>query len=172
MASIEERVEALIKPKIEQLGYELYDVQYVKESTNYFLRIFIEKENGTIDLNDCENVSNGINDILDTADYIKEQYFLEVSSTGLEKVLRKDKHLEANIGNEVEVKLFKPIELAEEEQKTKKKKDSKTKELIGILKEFNETEVILHIDDGKQKIINIDRKNISLIKTVFNWDEI
>lgn len=173
MASIEERVEALVKPKIEELGYKLYDVQYVKESTNYFLRIFIEKENGTIDLNDCETVSNGVNDILDTADYIKEQYFLEVSSTGLEKVLRKDKHLEASIGNEIEVKLFKPIEIcSEEEVKSKKKKDTKTKEIIGILKEFNENEVVLHIDDEKQKIINIDRKNISLIKTVFNWDEV
>ena len=109
MASIEERVENLIQKKVEELGYILYDVQYAKEGQNYFLRIFIEKEDGTIDLNDCEKVNDGINDLLDTADYIKEQYFLEVSSTGVEKVLRKDKHLKDNIGNEVEIKLFKPI---------------------------------------------------------------
>ena len=82
MANIEERVETLIKPIIGQLGYKLYDVQYVKESSNYYLRVFIEKEEGSIDLDDCETVNNGINDILDSADYIKEQYFLEVSSTG------------------------------------------------------------------------------------------
>ena len=158
MASIEERIENLIQKPIEDLGYSLYDVQYAKEGQNYFLRIFIEKEEGTIDLNDCEKVNNGINDILDTADYIKEQYFLEVSSTGVEKVLRKDKHLQANLGNEVEIKLFKPVE--------------KQKEFIGILKSFNENEIDLQIDDGAQKIITINRKDISVIKTVFDWENI
>lgn len=156
MASIEERVENLIQKKVEELGYILYDVQYAKEGQNYFLRIFIEKEDGTIDLNDCEKVNDGINDLLDTADYIKEQYFLEVSSTGVEKVLRKDKHLKDNIGNEVEVKLFKPI--------------NKQKEFIGILKDFSENEIILKLENDEN--VNIDRKDISLIKTTFNWDEI
>jgi len=158
MASIEEKVEALVKPRIEELGYILYDVQYVKEATNYFLRIFIEKQDGVIDLNDCEKVNDGINDILDTADYIKEQYFLEVSSTGLEKVLRKDVHLKEQIGNEINIRLFKPIQIEK----------NKTKELVGILKDFNQDEVILKIE---QLSINIDRKNISVIKTVFNWNE-
>ena len=156
MASIEERVENLIQKKVEELGYILYDVQYVKEGQNYFLRIFIEKEDGTIDLNDCEKVNDGINDLLDTADYIKEQYFLEVSSTGVEKVLRKDKHLKDNIGNEVEIKLFKPI--------------NKQKEFIGILEDFSEDEITLKLENDEN--INIDRKDISLIKTTFNWDEI
>ena len=79
MANIEEKVENLLKPIIENLGYDLYDVEYVKEGKNYYLRIFIDKENG-IDLNDCEKVSNSINEKLDEADYIKEQYYLEVSS--------------------------------------------------------------------------------------------
>ena len=79
MSSIEKNVEALVKPIIEDLGYELYDVEYVKEGKNYFLRIFIDKEDG-IDLNDCEKVNDAINDKLDEKDYIKEQYFLEVSS--------------------------------------------------------------------------------------------
>ncbi len=156
MASIEERVENLIQTKIEELGYILYDVQYAKEGQNYFLRVFIEKEDGTIDLNDCEKVNDGINDLLDTADYIKEQYFLEVSSTGVEKVLRKDKHLKDNIGNEVEIKLFKPI--------------NKQKEFIGILEDFSEDEITLKLENDEN--INIDRKDISLIKTTFNWDEI
>ena len=79
MASIEEKVEKLLKAKIESIGYELYDVEYSKEGKNYFLRIFIDEPEG-IDLQDCEKVNNEINDILDEADYIKEQYFLEVSS--------------------------------------------------------------------------------------------
>ena len=156
MASIEERVENLIQKKIEELGYILYDVQYAKEGQNYFLRVFIEKNDGAIDLNDCEKVNDGINDLLDTADYIKEQYFLEVSSTGVEKVLRKDKHLKDNIGNEVEIKLFKPI--------------NKQKEFIGILEDFSEGEITLKLENDEN--INIDRKDISLIKTTFNWDEI
>ena len=156
MASIEERVENLIQKKVEELGYILYDVQYAKEGQNYFLRVFIEKNDGAIDLNDCEKVNDGINDLLDTADYIKEQYFLEVSSTGVEKVLRKDKHLKDNIGNEVEIKLFKPI--------------NKKKEFIGILEDFSEDEITLKLENDEN--INIDRKDISLIKTTFNWDEI
>ena len=97
MASIEEKVGKLLKAKIESIGYELYDVEYSKEGKNYFLRIFIDNEKG-IDLNDCEKVNDAITDILDEENYIKEQYFLEVSSPGIERVLRKDKHLEQNIG--------------------------------------------------------------------------
>ena len=155
MASIEERVENLLQKKIEELGYKLYDVQYVKEGQNYFLRVYIEKENGNIDLNDCEKVNDGINDLLDTADYIKEQYFLEVSSTGVEKVLRKDKHLVDNIGVEVEVKLFKPI--------------NKQKEFVGILENFNDNEITLKVQENE---IKLNRKDISQIKTIYNWDEI
>lgn len=156
MANIEEKVEQLIKTRVEELGYQLYDVQYAKEGQNYFLRIFIEKENGDIDLNDCEKVNDGINEVLDSADYIKDQYFLEVSSTGIEKVLRKDKHLESNIGNKIEVKLFKPI--------------NKQKEFVGNLKSFNEEEIILSLDN--QTEIKINRKEISLIKTFFDWDNL
>ena len=156
MASIEERVENLIQKPIEDLGYSLYDVQYVKEGQNYFLRVFIEKEEGTIDLNDCEKVNDGINDILDTADYIKEQYFLEVSSTGIEKVLRKNKHLQAHLGEEIEIKLFKPVE--------------GKKEFTGTLEGFDENNVTLKIEDNSN--INLARKDISLIKTVYDWEEI
>ena len=116
MANIEEKIENLVKDKIESLGYNIYDVQYVKEGQEYYLRIFIEKENGSIDLNDCEKVNDAINDLLDSADYIKDQYFLEVSSTGLEKILRKDKHLQDNIGNQIQIKLFKPIEIQAQEE--------------------------------------------------------
>ena len=148
MAKIEERVEELIKDKIENIGYSLYDVEYAKEGPNYYLRIFIDSENG-IDLNDCEKVSNEINEKLDEADYIKEQYFLEVSSPGIERILRKDRHLEQNIGMQVEVKLF-------------KKDENGNKNYIGELKKFDEQTVT--IDEVK-----IERKNIAQIKTVYEW---
>lgn len=148
MAKIEERVEELIKDKIENIGYSLYDVEYAKEGPNYYLRIFIDSENG-IDLNDCEKVSNEINEKLDEADYIKEQYYLEVSSPGIERILRKDRHLEQNIGKQVEAKLF-------------KKDENGSKNYIGELKKFDKETVT--IDE-----IKIERKNIAQIKTIFEW---
>ena len=151
MASIEERVESLVEKKIHDLGYELYDVEYAKEGKDYYLRIFIDKPEG-IDLNDCEKVNDGINELLDQADYIKEQYFLEVSSPGIERTLRKDKHLEANIDSLVEIKLFKPIE--------------KQKVLQGILKEFSNESLTIQTEE---KDIEIERKDISVIKTVYEW---
>ena len=148
MAKIEERVEELIKDKIENIGYSLYDVEYAKEGPNYYLRIFIDSEKG-IDLNDCEKVSNEINEKLDEADYIKEQYYLEVSSPGVERILRKDKHLEQNIGKQVEAKLF-------------KKDENGSKNYIGELKKFDEETVT--IDE-----VIIERKNIAQLKTVYEW---
>ncbi len=176
MANIEERVESLLKKPIEDLGYELYDVQYVKEGQNYFLRVFIENPNGSIDLNDCEKVNDGINDILDTADYIKEQYFLEVSSTGLEKILRKEEHLKQNIGTEVQVNLFKPMDLQTNEESNKKenkkgkKTASKVKEIVGKLHGFDVDNIELELENNIT--IKIERKNISQIKTVFDWDSL
>ena len=149
MAKIEDKVEKLVKEKIETLGYELYDVEYSKEGKNYFLRIFIDSPKG-IDLNDCEKVNDGINELLDQADYIKEQYFLEVSSPGIERTLRKDKHLEQNIGKEINIKLF-------------KKDENGKKEYQGILKDFDEKYIV--VDNG----LKIYRKNISQIKTIYNW---
>ena len=109
IANIEERVEELVKPQIENMGYNLYDVEYVKEGKDYFLKIYINNEKG-IEIADCEKVTGAINEILDKADYIKETYFLEVSSTGIERILRKDEHLKEAIGEQIEIKLYKPIE--------------------------------------------------------------
>ncbi len=153
MASIEEKVESLIKEKVQDLGYKLYDIQYSKEGKDYFLRIFIDKEDG-IDLNDCEKVSNEINPLLDEKDFIKEMYFLEVSSPGVERILRKDEHLKDALGKEVEVKLFKPIE--------------KQKEFIGILENYDEEKIILKLEENEEQK-EIERKNISLMKLKFNW---
>jgi len=149
--NIENKVEILLEPIIKNLGYDLYDVKYEKEGKDYYLRIIIDKPEG-IDINDCENVNNNINDILDEADYIKEQYFLEVSSPGIERILRKEKHFVSQIGKEILVKLFKPIE--------------KQKELIGTLEEYNNNEITIKLDD---KSIKINLKDIAIAKTIFNW---
>lgn len=153
LASIEEKVENLILKPVEDLGYELYDVQYAKEGKDYFLRVFIDKEEG-IDLEDCEKVSNEINPLLDEKDIIKEMYFLEVSSPGIERVLRKEKHFKQALGKEVEIKLFKPIE--------------KKKEYSGKLEKWNETTIYLQLEDTTQ--IEMERKNISLMKLKYNWN--
>ena len=153
MANIEEKVENLIKKKIEDLGYQLYDVQYVKEGKDYFLRVIIDKPTG-ISLEDCEKVSNEINPILDEENIIKEQYFLEVSSPGIERVLRKEKQLQEAIGENVEVSLFQNLE--------------GEKIFSGMLQEVTTEYVVLQIE-GKDK--KIDRKNIAQIKTTFDWDE-
>lgn len=154
MANIEEKVESLINKTIEKLGYELYDVIYEKEAQDYYLRIFIDTPNG-ISLEDCEKVNDAINDMLDEANYIKDQYFLEVSSPGIERVLRKDKHLQANIGKEMVCNLFRPIE--------------KDRQIEGVLQEFNQDKLILQVK-GKEETIEIDRKNIAKMKLKYHWN--
>lgn len=123
-----------------------------KSGKNYFLRIFIDKDTG-IDLNDCEKVNNEISGLLDEADYIKEQYFLEVSSPGIERIIRKDKHLSQNIGKEIEVSLF-------------KKDENGNKNYTGILKSFNKDEIILENENQ----ICIPRKIIAQIKKIYKWN--
>lgn len=191
MANIEEKVENLLSKTIEDLGYELYDVIYEKEAQDYYLRIFIDKPEG-IDLNDCEKVNDAISDMLDEANYIKDQYFLEVSSPGIERLLRKDKHLEANIGKEIDLKLYKPIDLeneaitenkkednCKEENKKNEKAESKSKkadkkkkviskEVDGILQKFDENAITIEIEN--HQLLEVDRKNISVMKLKYNWE--
>ena len=149
MSKIEESVEALVKDKIENLGYELYDVLFLKEGSNRILRIVIDNSKG-ISLDDCEKVNDEVKDIIDEADLVKEQYFLEISSPGIERLLRKDWQLKKFKGEIVEVKLF-------------KKDDKGNKNYIGNLDDV--TDDILKIKTDE--IINIDRKNISQVKTVY-----
>ena len=150
MANIEEKVENLIKPKVEGIGYELYDVLYLKEGKNYILRIVIDKEKG-ISLEDCEKVNNEITDLLDEADYIKDQYFLEVSSPGIERVLRKDWQLKKYLENKVQINLF-------------KKDENGFKEYVGILKQVEDESLKLE-QDGT--VYEVQRKNIAQVKTIY-----
>lgn len=149
MTALEIKIEELVKPIIENLGYLVYDVMYQKEGKDNFLRIYIDSSNG-IGLNDCELVNNSITDILDEKNYIKDQYYLEISSPGIERNLRRKEQFESNIGNKIEVHLYKQV-------------DGK-KVIVGNLKEFSEEYII--VDDKK-----IENKNIASAKTVYNWEE-
>lgn len=153
MAKIEEKIEELVTKPITDLGYRVYDVMYVKEGKDNFLRIFIDNDKG-ISLDDCEKVNDAITDMLDEADLIKDQYFLEISSPGVERNIRKDKHFEESTGKEVNIKLFKPLE-------------NKEKEITGILKDFDKETVKIETDKNEE--ITIPRNNISSIKWAFKW---
>ena len=153
MAKIEEKIEELVTKPITDLGYRVYDVMYVKEGKDNFLRIFIDNDKG-ISLDDCEKVNDAITDMLDEADLIKDQYFLEISSPGVERNIRKDKHFEESIGKEVNIKLFKPLK-------------NKEKEITGILKDFDKETVKIETDKNEE--ITIPRNNISSIKWAFKW---
>lgn len=123
-----------------------------KEKIIFCVFLLINKSG--IGLEDCEKVNDAIMDLLDEADYIKEAYFLEISSPGIERVIRKEKHLQDNIGNEIVIHLFKPIE--------------KEKQVEGILKEYTQKTIQIETN-GKE--ITVERKNIALIKTKYHWEE-
>ena len=151
MQKIEDKVFDLINEPIQSLNLSIYDIEYVKEGSGWFLRIYIDKD-GVIDINDCENVSRLIDPMLDDANIIKSAYCLEVSSPGIERNLRKPEHFERYIDNEVEVSLFKPYE--------------KQKVLQGILKAGNNDKVTISIDNNE---ITLNRKDISKVKLIYNF---
>lgn len=100
-----EKIEKLVEPIVLELSCELYYVEYVKENGEFYLRIYIDKENDRISLNDCEAVSRRISDVLDAEDPIKEAYYLEVSSPGLNRGLYREEHFNKFIGREVLIRL-------------------------------------------------------------------
>ena len=152
MTAIETKIKELVEPIINNLGYQIYDIIYEKEGKDNYLRIFLDGDN--ISLNDCEKVNDGITDVLDEKDLIKSQYFLEVSSPGLERRIREDRHLEMFKNDKIEVHLYKAI--------------NKNKILTGVLKDFDENNIYLEIE--KQKIC-IEKNNISKMKNIYNWEE-
>ena len=140
--SLSQKIEEDFKKIVEELGYELVYVEYVKEGPEWYLRYFIDSPNG-IDINDCEKVSRYVETILDEKEYITGQYILEVSSLGLERPLRNEKDYKDFIGSLIEVHLFKGIE--------------KKKHLRGILKSYDE-KLVLEVNG---KFIEIEKENIS-----------
>ncbi len=136
----------LIKGPIEEIGISLWDVRYVKEGSSWYLRVFIDKEEG-INIDDCTNVSHLIDPIIDEADPIKESYYLEVCSPGIERELIEDEHFAKFIGADVMVKLIRPIE--------------KQKLLKGKLLSYENGDVKILLDGNE---ILIEKQNISVVK--------
>ena len=153
MTNLEKKIKDCLEPIINNLNVKLYDVIYEKEGKNNYLRIFIDSEDG-IDINKCEEVNNSITDILDEKDFIKTEYFLEVSSTGIEKRLREETHYNENIGNNIEVHVFRPI--------------NKEKIFIGKLVSNVEDKIVIEINNEN---LEIEKSNISNAKTVYDWDK-
>ncbi len=143
----EGRTEALLLPIVEQYGVEIYDVEYVKEGRDYYLRVYIDKPEG-VNIQDCENVSRALSDALDTEDFIPDAYILEVSSPGLGRVLKKDRHLEKSLGETVELKAYKPIE--------------GHKEFSGILKAFDAGTVTVETDGVSRTFERADIATVRL----------
>ena len=149
--TIETRTEEVLAPIAEANGVEIYDVEYVKEGSDWYLRAYIDKPEG-VNILDCENVSRALSDKLDEEDFIDDAYILEVSSPGLGRTLKKDKHLEKSLGEEVELRLYKP-------------KD-KHKEFAGILKAFDENSVTIETQE-EEKVFA--RSEIALIRLAFDF---
>ena len=136
----------MLAPICERAGVEIYDVEYVNEAGEWYLRAYIDKEGG-VTIDDCEAVSREMSDALDTDDFIEDAYFLEVSSPGLGRTLKKDSHLEKSIGMEVEIKTYKPVD--------------KKKEFDGILKSFDASTITIETDGNDR---TFQRNEIALIK--------
>ncbi|WP_315067434.1 ribosome maturation factor RimP [uncultured Clostridium sp.] len=139
-----EKIEELVRPIVLELSCQLYYVEYVKENGDFYLRIYIDKEDDRVSLNDCEAVSRRVSDVLDAEDPIKEAYYLEVSSPGLNRGLYTEEHFKRFIGREVLVKLTSSINGA--------------KTIKGILKDVLENEIVVEgeaeINIPKDKIKN------------------
>ena len=147
----EARKEGLLQTILEKYGVEIYDVEYVKEGSDYYLRAYIDKPEG-VNIIDCENVSRALSDALDKEDFIPDAYILEVSSPGLGRTLKKDKHLAKSIGQEVEIKLFKAID--------------KCKEFSGILESFNEESIVIREGETER---TFERSAIALIRLALDF---
>lgn len=147
----ESKTEELVMPLIEKNNFELVDVEYVKEGSNWYLRVYIDKENG-INVDDCELISRELSDLLDEKDFVEDAYILEVSSPGLGRPLKKDKDFARSIGEEVEIKLY-------------RMKDGR-KDYKGILKAYDKESVTIDEDDTE---IVFTRNEIALIRLAFDF---
>lgn len=148
----EQKTEEILIPIVDELGFELVDVEYVKEGSTWYLRAYIDKPGG-ISINDCEAVSRRLSDILDEKDYIDEAYIMEVSSPGLGRPLKKEKDFKRSLGEEVEVRTYRMID--------------KKKEFTGILKSYDENTVTIELEDETMK--TFEKGDIALIRLAFDF---
>lgn len=146
----EKMTEELITPIIDAHHFELVDVEWVKEGSNWYLRVYIDKEGG-ITVDDCEVINREFGDVLDEKDYISENYIFEVSSPGLNRPLKKEKDFARSIGKDVEIRLYKPID--------------KKKEFTGILKSYDKDSVTIELEDGRE--MTFEKTAIALIRLAF-----
>ena len=135
----------MAEPIVKEYGLELVDVEYVREK-DWFLRVYINKPGG-IDIDDCSVVSSKLTKVLDERDPIKEKYYLEVSSPGIDRPLKKDKDFQANYGKKVDVQLFAP-------------RDGK-KELVGVLNSHSDMLINITVDELE---IELERKAVASIR--------
>lgn len=148
----EQKTEELLLPIVEKHGFELVDVEYVKEGGTWYLRAYIDKPGG-IAVDDCEVVSRAFSDILDEKDYIEDTYIFEVSSPGLGRPLKKEKDFVRSMGEEVEVRTYRAID--------------RQKEFVGILKGYDKDTVTIEMEDGTEK--TFERNDIALIRLAFDF---
>jgi len=148
----EARFEKILLPVTEDCGVEIYDVEYVKEGSDWYLRAYIDKEGG-VTIEDCEKVSRAVSEIMDREDFVEDPYILEVSSPGLGRALKKDKHLMRSIGEKVEIKTYKPIE--------------KQKEFSGILKAFDGESITIEAEEGTSR--KFARSDVALIRLALDF---
>ena len=146
MAKVTDTVAALALPFVEAAGCSLWDVEYVKEAGEWFLRVYIDKEEG-ISIEDCEAVSRPLSDALDEADPIEGSYTFEVSSAGADRVLKKEEHFSQFQGAEVEVKLYRAKE--------------GRKEFVGLLQSYEEGNVTLDVNGTS---VTFEKKEIALVR--------
>lgn len=151
----EVRTEELLKPIADANLVEIYDVEYVKEGSEWYLRCYIDKEEG-VNIDDCEKVSRALSDELDRTDFIEDAYILEVSSPGLGRTLKKDKHLEKSLLKEVDIKTYKSIE--------------GSREFTGVLKAFDENTLTLEMTrtEAAEDMV-FHRKDIAVIKLALDF---
>lgn len=148
----EQKTEEILLPIVEEYGFELVDVEYAKEGSNWYLRAYIDKPGG-IGVDDCEVVSRRLSDILDEKDYIEDSYILEVSSPGLGRPLKKEKDFKRSLGEEVEIRTYRMID--------------RKKEFTGILKDYDETTVTIEMEDETEK--TFEKSEIALIRLAFDF---
>lgn len=147
----EARTEQLLLPITQKNRVEIYDVEYVKEGSDWYLRCYIDKEGG-VDINDCETVSRALSDVLDQEDFIEDAYILEVSSPGLGRTLKKDRHLEKSIGQDVELRTYKPL--------------NGSKDFSGKLKAFDAETITI---ESETEDIVFNRKDVAVVKMAFDF---
>ena len=148
----EAKTEALLIPLVEEKGFELVDVEYVKEGSTWYLRAYVDKPGG-ITINDLESVSRPLSDLLDEKDFISDTYVLEVSSPGLGRPLKKDKDFDRNIGVEVEIHLYRAI--------------NGQKQYVGFLKAYSKEDITIEDENGNETVI--DRVNVSLVRQTIDF---